>query len=121
MRKLRILWRGLPGESLREELETWAYVLLTVGAALLLYATLKAQAAHAATFLAWPAPALPAGSFGGPLAQTVGSSPDAPPRIAPRSARPANAHPLVSPCTGHRRRRDAGALTGRRSPALHDR
>jgi Ca-activated chloride channel family protein len=50
MRKLKALWRsGLP-PRMRDELETWSGVLLALGAALLLYATLKAQAAHAAEF-----------------------------------------------------------------------
>ena len=48
MRKLRSLWRSTRAARVCEELETWTYVLLSVGAALLLYATLKAQAAYAA-------------------------------------------------------------------------
>jgi hypothetical protein len=48
MRKLKFLRRGQGGARLREELETWTHVLLAVGAALLVFATLKAQAAHAA-------------------------------------------------------------------------
>jgi LPXTG-site transpeptidase (sortase) family protein len=45
MRKLKVLWRNALSRGVREELETWTQVLLAVGAALLLYATLKAQAA----------------------------------------------------------------------------
>jgi Ca-activated chloride channel homolog len=50
MRKLKVLWRGAQRASVREELETWAQVVLALGAALLLYATLKAQAAQADEF-----------------------------------------------------------------------
>jgi Ca-activated chloride channel family protein len=50
MRKLKVLWRTARSPRVREELETWSAVLLALGAALLLYATLKAQAAHAAEF-----------------------------------------------------------------------
>jgi Ca-activated chloride channel family protein len=50
MRKLKSLWRSTRAARVCEELETWTYVLLTLGAALLLYATLTAQAARAAEF-----------------------------------------------------------------------
>jgi Ca-activated chloride channel family protein len=50
MRKLKVLWRGARSSPLREELEAWTGVLLALVAALLLYATLKAQAAGAAEF-----------------------------------------------------------------------
>ena len=50
MRKLKSLWRSTRAARVFEELETWTYVLLTLGAALLLYATLTAQAARAAEF-----------------------------------------------------------------------
>jgi hypothetical protein len=43
MRKLKVLWRSALSSRVIEELETWASVLLALGAALLLYATLKAQ------------------------------------------------------------------------------
>jgi hypothetical protein len=52
MRKLKVLWRTARSPRVRDELEIWSAVLLALGAALLLYATLKAQAAHAAEFLA---------------------------------------------------------------------
>jgi len=47
MRKLKMLWRSAVSSSLREEIEAWASVLLALAAVLLLYATLKAQAAEA--------------------------------------------------------------------------
>src|SRR5262245_29679915 len=47
MRKLKTLWRSALSPRVWEELETWFGVLLAVGAALLLYATLKNQAARA--------------------------------------------------------------------------
>ena len=50
MRKLKVLWRNALSPHLCEELETWLGVLLVLVAALLLYATLKAQAASAAEF-----------------------------------------------------------------------
>lgn len=48
MRKLKVLWRATRSQRVLEELETWSTLLLAIGAALLLYATLKAQAAHGA-------------------------------------------------------------------------
>jgi len=68
MRKLKSLWRSPRAARVCEELENWTYVLLTLGAALLLYATLTAQAARAAAFPAdVGAPTLlfqaPGGSF----------------------------------------------------------
>ena len=45
MRKLKVLWRSARASRVFEEIETWTSVLLVLGAALLLYATLKAQAA----------------------------------------------------------------------------
>ena len=50
MRKLKVLWRNALSPHLCEELETWLGVLLALVAALLLYATLKTQAASAAEF-----------------------------------------------------------------------
>jgi Ca-activated chloride channel family protein len=50
MRKLKVLWRTARSPRVRDELEIWSAVLLALGAALLLYATLKAQAAQAAEF-----------------------------------------------------------------------
>ena len=50
MRKLKGLWRSPRAARVCEELESWTVILLSIGAALLLYATLKAQAAHAAEF-----------------------------------------------------------------------
>ena len=50
MRRLKVWWRGARSPRIWDELETWAGVLLTLGAALLLYATLKAQAAQADEF-----------------------------------------------------------------------
>jgi Ca-activated chloride channel family protein len=49
MRKLKFWWGAL-SPRLWEELEAWVGVLLALGAAFLLYATLKAQAAEAAEF-----------------------------------------------------------------------
>ena len=49
MRKLKFWWTALSPRVL-EELEAWGGVLLALTAALLLYATLKAQAAQAAEF-----------------------------------------------------------------------
>jgi hypothetical protein len=48
MRKLKVLFRTARTMRVLEELETWSSVLLAVGAALLLYATLKTQAAYGA-------------------------------------------------------------------------
>ena len=64
MRKLKVLWRTARTPRVLEELESWSSVLLAIGAALLLYATLKAQAAHAEEF---------PGDFGAP---TLLSAPD---------------------------------------------
>jgi Ca-activated chloride channel family protein len=50
MRKLKLLWRNALTPRVCEELEVWIGALLLLGAALLLYATIKAQAAHAAEF-----------------------------------------------------------------------
>ena len=50
MRKLKTLWRGALSSRVCEELETWAQVLLALGAVALLYATLKSQAAYADEF-----------------------------------------------------------------------
>ncbi|HET7607414.1 MAG TPA: VIT domain-containing protein, partial [Gammaproteobacteria bacterium] len=50
MRKWKFEWRGKLPSSAYEELEVWVSVLLMLAAALLLYATLKAQAARAAEF-----------------------------------------------------------------------
>jgi Ca-activated chloride channel family protein len=50
MRKLKVLWRSARSPRVREELETWSAVLLALGAALLIYATLKGQAAYGAEF-----------------------------------------------------------------------
>jgi len=47
MRKRRVWWRYGLSARVCEELEHWLSVLLTVAAALLLYAALKAQVAHA--------------------------------------------------------------------------
>lgn len=55
MRKLKVLWRSARSSPVFEEIETWTSVLLVLGAALLLYATLKAQAADAEVLRA-PAP-----------------------------------------------------------------
>ena len=52
MRKLKTLWRSALSPRVWEELETWFGVLLAVGAALLLYATLKDQAAYASSPMA---------------------------------------------------------------------
>jgi hypothetical protein len=45
MSKWKSLWRGALSPHVCEEIETWAAVLLGLGALLLLYATLTAQAA----------------------------------------------------------------------------
>jgi len=45
MRKWKTLWRGELSPQVCEEIETWVGVLLGLGALLLLYATLTAQAA----------------------------------------------------------------------------
>ncbi len=50
MRKLKEMWHTARSARAREELETWTSVLLAVAAALLLYATLRGQAAYAADF-----------------------------------------------------------------------
>jgi hypothetical protein len=50
MRKLKVLWRATRAQRVLEELETWSTLLLGIGAALLLLATLQAQAAHGAVF-----------------------------------------------------------------------
>jgi Ca-activated chloride channel family protein len=50
MRRLKFLKRTARSPHVREELETWTCVLLGLVAALLLYATLKAQAASATEF-----------------------------------------------------------------------
>ena len=47
MHKLKTLWRSALSPRVCEELETWIGVLLALGAAVLLFATLKAQAARA--------------------------------------------------------------------------
>ncbi len=49
MRKLKVLWRSALSSRVCEEIETWVTVLLGLGAALLLYATLKAQAVDGET------------------------------------------------------------------------
>jgi hypothetical protein len=51
MRKLKVLWRSARSSRVLEEIETWASLLLVLGAVLLLYATLKAQAAEAVELL----------------------------------------------------------------------
>jgi Ca-activated chloride channel homolog len=50
MHKLKTFWRGGLSPHVCEELETWISVLLAVGAGLLLFATLKGQAAYGAVF-----------------------------------------------------------------------
>ena len=50
MRKRKSLWRKALSPSVCEELELWTYVLLVLVAGLLLYATVRAQAARAAEF-----------------------------------------------------------------------
>jgi Ca-activated chloride channel family protein len=50
MRKLKVWWRYALSPRVCEELETWLQVLLALGAALLLFATLKSQAAMADEF-----------------------------------------------------------------------
>jgi Ca-activated chloride channel family protein len=50
MHKLKTLWRSARPPRVCEELETWIGVLLALGAALLLYLTLKGQAAYADEF-----------------------------------------------------------------------
>jgi hypothetical protein len=47
MHKLKTLWRNALSPAVCEELETWARVLLALGAAVLLFATLNAQVARA--------------------------------------------------------------------------
>ena len=47
MRKLKTLWRSALSPRVCEELETWIQVLLALGAGVLLFVTLKAQAANA--------------------------------------------------------------------------
>jgi hypothetical protein len=47
MRKLKILWRSALSPRVWEELETLIGVLLALGAAVLLFLTLKGQAAYA--------------------------------------------------------------------------
>ena len=47
MRKLKNLWRSALSPRVCEELETWAQVLLALGAGVLLFVTLKAQTANA--------------------------------------------------------------------------
>jgi hypothetical protein len=46
MVRLKTLWRNALSPHVCEELGTWARVLLALGAAVLLFATLKAQAAY---------------------------------------------------------------------------
>lgn len=50
MRKWKSLWRGALSPDVRDEIETWAGVLLGLSALLLLYLSLSAQAARAAEF-----------------------------------------------------------------------
>jgi Ca-activated chloride channel family protein len=50
MRKLKTLWRKTLSPSVCEELEIWTFVLLVLAAGVLLYATVRAQAARAAEF-----------------------------------------------------------------------
>ncbi len=50
MRKLKTLWRSALSPRVCEELETWIGVLLALGAAVLLFVTLKSQAAYADEF-----------------------------------------------------------------------
>jgi Ca-activated chloride channel family protein len=50
MRRRRAWWEAGLAERLGEQIEKWVSVLLTVGAALLLYAALKAELARAAEF-----------------------------------------------------------------------
>jgi Ca-activated chloride channel homolog len=50
MHKLKTFWRSGLSPRACEELETWISVLLALGAGLLLFATLKGQAAYAAEF-----------------------------------------------------------------------
>jgi len=47
MHKFKMLWRSVWSPRVWEELETWTQVLLALGAAVLLFVTLKTQAAHA--------------------------------------------------------------------------
>jgi hypothetical protein len=47
MHKLKTLWRSVWSAPVWDELETWTQVLLALGAVVLLFATLKTQAAHA--------------------------------------------------------------------------
>ena len=47
MHKFKTLWRSVSSARVREELETWTQVLLALGAVVLLFVTLKTQAAHA--------------------------------------------------------------------------
>ena len=50
MRKLKTLWRSALSPRVCEELETWIGVLLALAAAVLLFVTLKGQAAYADEF-----------------------------------------------------------------------
>jgi hypothetical protein len=52
MRKLKTLWRSALSPRVWEELETWIGVMLFLGAAALLFVTLKAQAAYASSLVA---------------------------------------------------------------------
>ncbi len=66
MRKLKNLWRSALSPRVCEELETWTQVLLALGAGVLLFVTLKAQAANAgprATAARWESP-IAAGGLG---------------------------------------------------------
>ncbi len=62
MRKWKFEWRGKLPSSAYEELEVWISVLLALAAALLLYATLTAQAARAIELASAGADTMPAGA-----------------------------------------------------------
>jgi hypothetical protein len=51
MHKFKTLWRSVWSARVCEELETWTQVLLALGAVVLLFVTLKTQAAQAAATL----------------------------------------------------------------------
>ena len=62
MRKWKFEWREKLPPSAFEELEVWISVLLALAAALLLYATLTAQAARAVELASAVANTMPAGA-----------------------------------------------------------
>jgi hypothetical protein len=78
MRKLKTLWRSALSPRVCEELETWIGVLLALAAAVLLFATLKAQGARAAElagYVAAPARSLRAAALESTMAAGARGTP----------------------------------------------